>query len=184
MTTQKNCQKQKGSSNPLNIINKSNKERESHSLSKNSKSAKKISKSPPDIHLAIGHCKSEFQRIHGIENPEINGAECKVFQRLLKNRPIEKVNSLTTGYLSLKDQKLKEAGLSFKPLESTFYVWAHIPEGYSSAEFAKKLLTGAGIVGTPGNGFGPSGEGFIRFTLCSSVERLVEAGKRIVEMMK
>jgi len=91
-------------------IKESNKEREPHSLSESSKSAKKNSKSTPDIHLAIAHCKSEYQRIHGIENPEINGAECKVFQKLLKTHPIEKINSLTTGYLSLKDAKLREAG--------------------------------------------------------------------------
>jgi len=92
------------------ILNESNNKRESHSLAKNSKSAKKKSKSTPDIHQAIAHYKSEFQLIHSIEILEINGPECKVFQRLLKTRPIEKVNSLITGYLSLKDPKLREAG--------------------------------------------------------------------------
>jgi len=81
-------------------------------------------------------------------------------------------------------KKLDVAGLSYKKLQATFYVWARVPAGTPSADFAKRLLTEAGIVGTPGTGFGPSGEGYIRFALCNDVKRLEEAGNRILEMMK
>ena len=49
-------------------------------------------------------------------------------------------------------------------------------------EFAGKLLSEAHIVGTPANGFGPSGEGYVRLTLCTAKERLAEAVERIVKL--
>src|SRR5258708_20674266 len=49
---------------------------------------------------------------------------------------------------------LEKAGLSFKPMEATFYVWVKVPKHSTSTEFAKKVLTQAGIVGTPETGFG------------------------------
>jgi len=62
---------------------------------------------------------------------------------------------------------------------ATFYVWVKVPQGYKSQEFASYLLAQAGIVTTPGNGFGRFGEGFIRMTLCAPVERIREAVERI-----
>ncbi|RLJ69776.1 LL-diaminopimelate aminotransferase [Hydrogenivirga caldilitoris] len=74
---------------------------------------------------------------------------------------------------------LKSLGL--EPLESdvTFYVWTKVPKGYTSAEFVGRLIDEAGIVCTPGNGFGEAGEGFFRISLTVPTERLVEAAKRI-----
>jgi LL-diaminopimelate aminotransferase len=46
------------------------------------------------------------------------------------------------------------------------------------------LIQKAHIVATPGSGFGPSGEGYVRFTLCAPEERLTEAGERIVEAIR
>ena len=50
---------------------------------------------------------------------------------------------------------------------ATFYVWLPVPGGWTSTDFTARLLDEAGIVTTPGNGFGDPGEGFIRMTLCS-----------------
>ncbi|MDQ7037635.1 MAG: LL-diaminopimelate aminotransferase [Aquificota bacterium] len=74
---------------------------------------------------------------------------------------------------------LKSIGL--EPVESdvTFYVWTRVPEGYTSAEFVEKLLDEAGVVCTPGNGFGDAGEGYFRISLTVPTERLVEAARRI-----
>lgn len=63
--------------------------------------------------------------------------------------------------------------------EATFYVWIPVPPGYSSTELVMTLLEKAGIVMTPGNGFGPSGEGYIRAALTVSEDRLEEAVDRI-----
>ena len=79
---------------------------------------------------------------------------------------------------------LNEIGLNVKPPKATFYIWVKVPEGYTSESFCELLLTKAGIVTTPGNGFGPSGEGYIRIALTVNEERLKEAVKRIKDHIK
>ena len=74
---------------------------------------------------------------------------------------------------------LQEAGLKVQPPKATFYLWVGVPDGLTSAEFSTRVLAEAGVVCTPGNGFGPSGEGYIRMTLCETAERLKEAVGRI-----
>lgn len=74
---------------------------------------------------------------------------------------------------------LNSLGLSVVTPKSTFYVWAGVPAGYSSMDFSTKLLEEAGIVCTPGIGFGDYGEGFVRFALTKSVERIEEAVERM-----
>ena len=65
-----------------------------------------------------------------------------------------------------------------KPL-ATFYIWARVPAGYTSAEFAEALIEKAGIVVTPGSGFGDAGEGYFRISLTAPDERLQEAIRRL-----
>ncbi len=72
---------------------------------------------------------------------------------------------------------LGELGLPVKPPKATFYVWAHV--NGSSSEFAKLLLEKAGIVATPGAGFGEYGDGYVRFALTQTVERINEAVDRM-----
>jgi len=74
---------------------------------------------------------------------------------------------------------LREAGLDVTLPQASFYLWVQTPKDYSSAGFTAKLLEETGIVCTPGNGFGPSGEGFVRFALTKEVDRLQEAVSRI-----
>ncbi len=54
-----------------------------------------------------------------------------------------------------------------------------VPKGYTSAGFTSRLLTEAGIVTTPGNGFGAAGEGYVRMALTVNSERIREAVERI-----
>ena len=63
--------------------------------------------------------------------------------------------------------------------KATFYVWFHVPAGYTSASFATKLLEETGVVVTPGLGFGPSGEGYARISLTVPTERCREAVRRM-----
>ncbi len=75
---------------------------------------------------------------------------------------------------------LSSIGWEVKKPQATFYIWAKIPEGSgSSLEVAKKLLKGKGIVATPGIGFGRFGEGYLRFALTVSKERIKEAVTRL-----
>ena len=74
---------------------------------------------------------------------------------------------------------LGRIGLPCEPPAGTFYVWVPVPRGLTAAGLATRCLTEAGVVVTPGNGFGDAGEGYIRLTLCSPVERLREAVERL-----
>lgn len=74
---------------------------------------------------------------------------------------------------------LHRAGFELPAPQATFYVWLPVPGGWTSADFTARLLDEAGIVTTPGNGFGEPGEGFIRMTLCSPADRLREAVERL-----
>jgi LL-diaminopimelate aminotransferase len=74
---------------------------------------------------------------------------------------------------------LTSIGLSVERPRATFYLWIEVPEGFSSAQFSSRLLTEAGIVTTPGNGFGDAGEGYIRMALTVGSERMREAVERM-----
>jgi LL-diaminopimelate aminotransferase len=74
---------------------------------------------------------------------------------------------------------LEAAGFEVLRPKATFYVLVACPKGYSSIEFAAKLLVEAGVVVTPATGFGPAGEGFVRLTLCADKTRMLEAAERI-----
>jgi len=74
---------------------------------------------------------------------------------------------------------LADVGLPCDPPAGTFYVWVPVPRGTTSSALAMRCINEAGVVVTPGNGFGASGEGYIRLTLCSPVERLREAVERL-----
>ena len=70
---------------------------------------------------------------------------------------------------------LARAGFDVLSPRASFYTLVANPPGLSSLEFAARLLTEAGVVATPATGFGPSGEGFVRLTVCADRARLVEA---------
>ncbi|MFH1416493.1 MAG: LL-diaminopimelate aminotransferase [Elusimicrobiota bacterium] len=65
---------------------------------------------------------------------------------------------------------------------ATFYIWARPPGETSSIEAVKKLIVEAGVVSTPGSGFGPSGERYVRFALTKEAGRLKDALGRIKEI--
>lgn len=74
------------------------------------------------------------------------------------------------------------AGWHMKKSEATMFVWAKLPEGYHDSQaFAKLLLERAGIMGTPGSAFGPSGEGHMRFALTQDAPNLKIAVEAFVQ---
>ncbi len=74
---------------------------------------------------------------------------------------------------------LNQIGLKARIPKATFYIWAKIPQGCTSIDFTKKLLDEVGIAVTPGIGYGKEGEGYIRFSLTITDDRLEEGVKRL-----
>lgn len=77
---------------------------------------------------------------------------------------------------------LRKLGLPCEVPRATFYLWAQVPSGYTSASFAERVLKEAGVVITPGSGFGKGGEGFVRFSMTVGSERLKEAVGRLAAL--
>ena len=77
---------------------------------------------------------------------------------------------------------LRSTGWDVTPPQAAFYVWVKTPKGLPSTDVAARLLEEADIVVTPGVGFGPSGEGYVRATLTVDEARLREAADRIAKI--
>ena len=74
---------------------------------------------------------------------------------------------------------LKSCGYTVYGGVNAPYIWLAVPGGITSWDFFDRLLTEANVVGTPGSGFGPSGEGYFRLTAFGTHENTKEAIKRI-----
>jgi len=70
-------------------------------------------------------------------------------------------------------------GLKVRPPKASLYLWARLPEGRTSLEFASRLLDDIGVVVTPGIGYGPHGEGYVRLSLTVPDERLEDGLRRL-----
>lgn len=76
-------------------------------------------------------------------------------------------------------KSLDEAGIKYHKPEATFYVWFEVPKGMSSSDFCARMLEDAGIVVTPGNGFGEFGEGYARVSVTFNTQKIINAANRI-----
>ena len=88
------------------------------------------------------------------------------------------------GYQRRRDivvDKLNSMGLKARVPKAGLYIWAKIPEGYTSVEFANDLLEQVGVVVTPGVGYGRNGEGYVRLSLTIPNALLVRALSRLGE---
>ena len=74
---------------------------------------------------------------------------------------------------------LKEAGFTVYGGVNSPYIWLKVAEGITSWEFFDKLLEEVNVVGTPGSGFGPHGEGYFRLTAFGTKENTIKAIERI-----
>jgi LL-diaminopimelate aminotransferase len=79
---------------------------------------------------------------------------------------------------------LREGGLEFTVPQATFYIWVRVPSGHTSTSYTDYLLEKAGILVTPGHGFGKTGEGYVRFAFTSPEEKLKEAARRLAALKK
>lgn len=80
-------------------------------------------------------------------------------------------------------KSLSEAGLTVYGGENAPYIWAKTPDKMKSWEFFDKVLEEAGVVTTPGSGFGPSGEGYVRLTAFSTKENTIKAMEKIKNIL-
>lgn len=127
-----------------------------------------------DLISALGQVKSNidsgaFQAVQIAGIAALEGDQACVEE--MRQTYAERRDILLAGLLSM--------GLSVEEPRATFYLWVEVPHGYTSAGFASLLLTEAGIVTTPGNGFGTAGEGYVRLALTVDRERIREAVERI-----
>lgn len=76
---------------------------------------------------------------------------------------------------------LSKIGFKVRPPKASFYIWAKIPEGYTSEEFTLKLLDEAGVAVTPGVGYGKGGEGYIRFSLTVPDDQFEKGVKKLLD---
>ncbi|WP_026908186.1 LL-diaminopimelate aminotransferase [Paucisalibacillus globulus] len=94
---------------------------------------------------------------------------------------VEKHSEIFKERMERMYQGLTEAGFQVEKPRGSIFIWPKIPAGYTSAEFAERLLEEAGVIVTPGTAFGPSGEGYIRISLSVDLERIDEVINRIKE---
>lgn len=97
-------------------------------------------------------------------------------------RQIEKTIAYYMRNAALLRRGLSEAGLEVFGGVNAPYIWIKTPGGMSSWEFFDKLLNECNIVGTPGVGFGPSGEGYFRLTAFGRYEDTLEAVERLKKL--
>ena len=79
-------------------------------------------------------------------------------------------------------EALRRLGLDVTPPKASLYVWARVPQGVTSAAFAERLLDEAAVIVTPGNGYGPAGEGYVRLSLTLPNDRIDEGLRRIAAL--
>lgn len=127
-----------------------------------------------DLVAAVGKVKDNFdsgvfQAIQAAGVAALTGPQTVVeeFRKIYKERR------------DLIVPALQKQGWVVNNPAATFYVWAENPKGYKSAQVVEKLIEEASIVITPGNAFGPSGEGYVRFALSTPKDRIELAIDRL-----
>ncbi len=96
--------------------------------------------------------------------------------------PQDIIQELCDIYQERRDivtQGLQKMGWKVEPPKASFYFWVPVPKGYTGESFAELILDKAGVVITPGNGYGKHGEGYFRIALTVSKERIQEAMTRM-----
>ncbi|MBS7640623.1 MAG: LL-diaminopimelate aminotransferase [Candidatus Bathyarchaeia archaeon] len=113
----------------------------------------------------------------------IQKVAAKALQSYIDGEPPEYIKWMNRIYMERRDvliKGLREVGLEAKKPLATFYVWVKC--GGSSMKFASRLLE-AGVVVSPGIGFGKYGEGYVRFSITQPKERIEEACDRIKKVL-
>ena len=135
---------------------------------------------------------SEGTALHGLwarrHGTKFNGApyiQQKAGAAVYSPEGKAEIRALVSYYMenakNIKDT-LADAGYTVYGGVNAPYIWLKTPDGMKSWDFFDRLLNDAALVGTPGSGFGPSGEGYFRLTAFGTHENTAEAVKRIKEI--
>ncbi|OGW24074.1 MAG: LL-diaminopimelate aminotransferase, partial [Nitrospirae bacterium GWC2_42_7] len=127
-----------------------------------------------DILAGLGKVKSNldsgiFQAIQEASITALNTDE----------KVLAKIRNIYQERRDVLYQGLSSIGIKLLKPKASFYLWAKVPKGFNSSTFVAHLLDKAGVLSTPGNGFGAPGEGYVRFALTVPVKRIKEAVLRI-----
>ena len=103
------------------------------------------------------------------------------------NGPWDFVAEMCEIYRRRRDllaEALVSVGMEVPKPKATIYMWIPVPSGYTSASFSEHVLEQAGVIVTPGLGYGPAGEGFVRLSLTTPDHRIAEAVERIERSLR
>ncbi len=92
---------------------------------------------------------------------------------------IQEHNAIYQRRRDLVVDMLNNIGIEAKPPKAGLYIWAKVPEGYTSVDFTADLLEQVGVVVTPGVGYGKNGEGYVRLSLTIPDAGLVKGLSRL-----
>jgi len=101
--------------------------------------------------------------------------------------PQDCVHDMCAIYQRRRDllvEALGAIGLKATAPKGTIYLWVPVPEGHTSASFTEQVLNQADVIVSPGAAYGPSGEGYVRFSLTVPDARLEEAVHRIAARVR
>lgn len=132
---------------------------------------------------------AEAIRALGVVKTNLDSGQFTAIQRAAiaaLQGPEDHLDQLRATYQRRRDlvvETLNGLGWSLKPPLGSCYVWVPVPQGQSSVSFADRLLDEAGVFVAPGSGYGLRGEGYVRFSLTMSDDRLAEAMERLGEVL-
>jgi LL-diaminopimelate aminotransferase len=131
----------------------------------------------PEVIEALGTIKTNIDS--GMFNPvQLAGKEAL-------DHGQDTLREMVKLYQSRRDLLVGElAGLGWEvePPKGSIYIWMRVPAGFDSVGFSTHVLDKAGVFFTPGNAYGPSGEGYVRLSLTVPDERIREATERLKEV--
>lgn len=126
---------------------------------------------------ALGTVKTNIDS--GIFNP-LQHAGITALEEMQENAG--KMRDLYQSRRDLLVRELKGLGWEVTPPKGSIYIWMPVPVGFDSVGFSTLVLDKAGVFFTPGNAYGPSGEGFVRISLTVPDDRINEAISRLREV--
>ncbi|HLF75899.1 MAG TPA: LL-diaminopimelate aminotransferase [Dehalococcoidia bacterium] len=94
---------------------------------------------------------------------------------------IDEHNAIYQRRRDLLVDALRACGMRVQAPKASLYVWARVPEGFTSADFAARVIEDIGVVLTPGSGYGKYGEGYVRLSITTPDDRVEEGARRLKE---
>ena len=124
---------------------------------------------------------NELKVFSGNSNPKLAQSICSYLKLPLSSST---ARTFLDGEVEVKlgeNVRVNSMGLKASSPKAGLYVWARVPSGYTSMEFANDLLEQVGVVVTPGVGYGKRGEGYVRLSLTIADASLVRGLSRLAE---